>query len=288
MNSSFYIGNVEFILEAPCTMIFHNELEQFLKPVMDIIRVVRYHVRFMEGPRPLSFHYVTQIDYPPHIIGNTENGECRIYRDVFHGQPVAMYREINKDDIELVFYKSCPEKWEVELNDLNFMAIERQMIQAEAMILHSSFIVVNEEAILFTAPSGTGKSTQADLWEHFGGATIMNGDRTLLVKTSQGWRAAGFPFSGSSGISRNGAFQIKAVVMIHQAVENEGEVVKSSTAFKRCYPEIVRNYWNAEYEEQVIRLLGELFVSTPGIIFGCNMKKDAVKCLGKILYIRGE
>ena len=49
------------------------------------------------------------------------------------------------------------------------------------VILHSSFISRQGEGILFTAPSGTGKSTQADLWKrHEEGVTIINGDRSIL------------------------------------------------------------------------------------------------------------
>ena len=257
-----------------------------LKPITSLRRTVRSDVIFMEEPQPVSFRYLTQIDYPPHIIGNTPEGECRIYRDIFNGYPKAMYREKSESEAELIFYKACPEEWKVTLDDLNYMAIERQMLQADAMILHSSFVVVNGSAVLFTAPSGTGKSTQADLWERYAGATIMNGDRTLLIKTPGRWRAAGFPFSGSSGIFHNGVFPIKALIMIHQAVENEGERVSCLVAFKRSYPEIVRNYWNVKYEDRVVELLEDLLPTISRIKLGCNMEEDAVRCLEGIL--RGE
>lgn len=287
MNKSFYFGNVKFTLDVSCEIEVHEKIKEFLDPVTDIMKTVIYHVKFTEELEPVELQYLTQIDYPPHIIGNTKNGECRIYRDVLRRQPLAMYREICIDEVELTFYKECPEIWQVTLDDINYMAIERQLIHAGTLILHSSFIAADGGAILFTAPSGTGKSTQAELWERYGGAIVMNGDRALLVKTSKGWRVAGCPFSGSSGISHNGLYQLRALVMIHQACENESTIVSDSVAFRRTYPEIVRNYWNREYENSVVELLGEFLSSTVKIVLGCNMEESAVRCLEKII-VAGE
>ena len=40
-----------------------------------------------------------------------------------------------------------------------------KLLQRSAVILHASYIDWDGSAILFTGPSGTGKSTQAELWE---------------------------------------------------------------------------------------------------------------------------
>lgn len=287
MIKSIYIGNTEFCLNAPCGIRIQNNLDEYLNPIVSVKRVVNYYVRFMEEPQPVSFQYLAQISYPPHIIGNSDTGECRIYSDFFRRRPVAMYHETGENEVELVFYGTCPKEWNVCLEDLNYLAIERQMIQSDSIILHSSFIVVNGEAILFTAPSGTGKSTQADLWERYGSAQIMNGDRTLLVPVEEGWCAAGFPFSGSSKIFHNGLFPVKALVMISQAPENSGEFLSSADAFKRSYPEIVRNYWSREYEDRVVVLLEKFLLGVSKIAFKCNMDEDAVRCLENILNIEG-
>ena len=61
------------------------------------------------------------------------------------------------------------------------LGLDYIMSHNHRVILHSSFISRQGEGILFTAPSGTGKSTQADLWKrHEEGVTIINGDRSIL------------------------------------------------------------------------------------------------------------
>ncbi len=69
-------------------------------------------------------------------------------------------------------------------------------------------------AVLFTAPSGTGKSTQAELWRKHRGASIINGDCTLIAEDDGVFTAFGFPFSGTSGIFENRKAPIAAVVYL--------------------------------------------------------------------------
>lgn len=283
MNNSIYIGNVAFVLEADCEICFADYLEEYLVPVLQVERTVIYHIRYEEQPKPVLFHLMASIKYPPHLVGKTDSGECRVYSDFITGQPTAMYREISSNEVELFFYGTCPCKCMISLNELNYMAIERQMMKAGTLVLHSSFIDTNGKAILFTAPSGTGKSTQADLWKKFRNAEVINGDRTLLVKTKKGFVAAGFPFSGSSGIFKNRVLDITAIVMINQAAESNGQKESLVSSFKRIYPEIVRNYWDINFEETVIRVLNELLPSVQKISLACTMDVDTVECLEKIM-----
>ena len=49
------------------------------------------------------------------------------------------------------------------------------------LVLHSSYVLTQSgAAVLFSGPSGIGKSTQAALWQQYAGADVINGDRTLL------------------------------------------------------------------------------------------------------------
>lgn len=282
MFKSVYIGNVEFCLEVEDGVSFGKELLEYLKPLVPVTKRVHYQIKHATRPESFPFQYRATVENPPQMIGNVDGGECRIIRELVTGQLKAIYKEISANRVELTFYGDnlC---LEIGLLEFSYMATERQLIFAEAMVLHSSFIVQNGKAILFTAPSGTGKSTQADLWERYRGSKIMNGDRSLLVKTEEGWRVLGYPFSGSSGMNHNGMFEIAAIVMIHQANENVANDCNVLQGFKRIYPEIIRNYWNLEFENKTIELLNDLLPSIRLITLGCNMKEDAVCCLERKL-----
>lgn len=74
---------------------------------------------------------------------------------------------IKKDKLKYqVLYLSGKEHYlKYSRNILDAICMEQILNEKSTFILHSSYINFNGKAILFSAPSGAGKSTQADLWE---------------------------------------------------------------------------------------------------------------------------
>ena len=105
-------------------------------------------------------------------------------------------------------------------NILTFMDLEATLLHFGAVILHASLIRWNNTAIVFSAPSSTGKSTQAELWKQYAGAEILNGDRAALRKKDGVWHGYGLPYAGSSGIYRNEHAPLRAIVALKQEREN--------------------------------------------------------------------
>ena len=79
-----------------------------------------------------------------------------------------------------------------------FFCPEQLLLEHRAFQLHASVIDWQGQGILFSAPSGTGKSTQADLWQTHAGATILNGDRAVIRWLDSQYRVYGSPYAGSS------------------------------------------------------------------------------------------
>lgn len=115
---------------------------------------------------------------------------------------------------------------------LSTIGVHRKLLNRNCPILHASYVVHDSEAILFLGASGTGKSTQAQLWQDVLGAQIINGDRVLLECIGGKWTAHGYPCCGSSYICINQSAPIKAIVLLQQAAENRVEV--SSVAKNIC------------------------------------------------------
>ena len=121
-------------------------------------------------------------------------------------------------------------------NALEESGIFRMLAEHGGVVLHSSYIITQRgEALLFSAPSGTGKSTQAELWRSYAGAKVINGDRAL-VKAENGVTANGILFSGTSGISENVTAPLRAIVLLRQSEKNEIRSVSGKEAFMRLLP----------------------------------------------------
>ena len=72
------------------------------------------------------------------------------------------------------------------------------------ILMHGSAIAINGKGYIFTALSGTGKSTQAEYWKQMRGAEIINGDRVLITKRNGKFFANGIYVAGTSGTASVG------------------------------------------------------------------------------------
>lgn len=189
-----------------------------------------------------------------------------------------LYSENEKADITLSIPKEMEAEHEifVRTNIWNYLAFEDVLINHQAFILHSSFISWQNNGILFTAPSGTGKSTQADLWKKYEDADIYNGDRTIIRKIDGKYYGFGSPYAGSSGIYRNESAPIKAIIVIEQGPDNVIRRLHGREAFLPLFRETLMNTWNKEYMEKMTDLLMDAACQIPIYHLSCRPDQDAV------------
>ena len=158
------------------------------------------------------------------------------------------------------------------------------MIRWDSMILHCAYIKYHGKAILFSAPSETGKSTQAGLWERYRGSETVNGDRALLRKIDGRWIACGWPVCGTSEICHLKDTPIHAVVMLRQGKENHVERLSPVQGFAQLYSQITVNQWNRDFVQRTAELIEDLVVHVPVWQLTCNISENAVRCLETVLF----
>ena len=164
-------------------------------------------------------------------------------------------------------------------NLITLMDIEATMLDFGALILHASFIRWDGKGIIFSAPSGTGKSTQAELWERFAGVDILNGDRVAIRKKDGIWRAYGLPYAGTSGIYRNESAPLTAIVALRQAKENRIRRIHGAEAFRYLYPETMIHRWDPDFENKATDLLLQAISDIPVFLLECRPDREAVEIL---------
>ena len=173
--------------------------------------------------------------------------------------------------------------WERELNTArclwDLLGLENIFLIHEGLILHSSFVCWKNQGILFSAPSGTGKSTQADLWEKYLGSRTLNGDRAALRCIHDTWTAFGLPYAGSSGIYRNEAAPVAAIVTLSQGPENEITRLTPMEAVRRLLPEFTIHRWDGDFVSRAMSLLLQLVQQVPVYHLSCRPDEGAVRLL---------
>ena len=199
--------------------------------------------------------------------------------------PYAYYRETDEFHACVEFVKDAVKDLRVDPLFVSLLALERRMVSHEGLIFHCAYLDKgNKEAILFSAPSGTGKSTQAGLWEKYRpGARQINGDKALLQKVDGVWMARSWPVCGSSEICRIQDTKIKAIVMLSQDKVNHCERLSPMQAFSLMYPQVTCNKWNKKSLMKTMDLIDDVIRCVPVWHLGCDISEDAVVCLEKAL-----
>lgn len=167
---------------------------------------------------------------------------------------------------------------------LRILDIPYQMPKYGGVFLHASYIEVNGQAILFTAPKQTGKSTQAALWEKHRGAKVINGDRALLRKLDGVWCACGSPYCGTSGICLDRTLPLRAVVVLGQAKENRVQRASVREAMAAFLDGCSFRTWDRTQVEQVITLIEQMITQVPVIRLDCVPDESAVCALEEFLW----
>ena len=113
-----------------------------------------------------------------------------------------------------------------------YRKIVEELVNDDIFLFHGSVIAVDGQGYLFTAKSGTGKSTHTRLWrEYFGCRAVMvNDDKPLLRLTDDGVEVCGTPWDGKHHLSTNIAVPLTAVCILERGEKNEINPVSAQEA----------------------------------------------------------
>ena len=151
-----------------------------------------------------------------------------------------------------------------------------QLVERNVILLHSAAIRVDGKAYLFTAPSGTGKSTHIKLWrKRFGKAVgIINGDKPLVSVSPEEIRAWGTPWDGKERWSANTSAPIAGICQIGRGAENIIQRMKPEDALSVLYAQTYRPTTEAGMRK-MLQLLLEISQRIPFWKLNCNMSEEA-------------
>lgn len=278
MDKTFKIGDFSFRLTAPDTLPIPDNFRLFeTRDTPEHTYALEFTDRIPQPDGPILARR------PDLLVFSTEVGEGRLMASRGLSALYASYREETPSLSGIYVNPQAMSLLSLDPAFVSLFALERKMLDHDALILHCAYIVHNGEAILFSAPSGVGKSTQASLWERYRGARTINGDRCLLRKIGGRWHASPWPVCGSSGICRLGDFPIRAIVMLAQAPRNEAAPLPPARAFSELYAQITVNQWNPAFVTKTMTLLEDLVSSLRVFRLRCDISEAAVQELERVL-----
>lgn len=168
-------------------------------------------------------------------------------------------------------------------NSFFHLGIEGLLIRKDRLCLHAACVETPLGGILFSGPSGIGKSTQAELWCKYRDARQINGDRPILQRTDDGWLAWGSPYAGSSRVYVNDSCSVTAIVMLRQAKECSLRRLTAPEAFRAVWSGLTVHTWDEAFVTLACDLAMDLAAIVPVYEFCCTPDEYAVSYLEQAL-----
>lgn len=151
-----------------------------------------------------------------------------------------------------------------------------KLLERETLLFHGSAIAVDGVAYLFSAKSGTGKSTHTALWRQVFNdrAVMINDDKPLLKLTSDGVLVCGTPWNGKHGLGCNRMVPLKAICILERAENNTIAPVDAAEAL----PMLLQQSFRTGTPNGTVLLFDILDKLTKRVQLyrlGCNMDPQA-------------
>ena len=156
---------------------------------------------------------------------------------------------------------------------------EEIMMRHKRLCLHAACVDTSYGGILFSGPSGIGKSTQAKNWCKYREAIEVNGDRPILSKDGKVWKAWGSPYAGSSKCHKNISCSVKAIVILKQSEDCSLRKMSDLEAFRAVWAGVTVHSWDKKYMEAACDMVMELIKMIPVFELCCTPDEQAVNCL---------
>lgn len=154
-------------------------------------------------------------------------------------------------------------------------AFYSELLKHNGMMLHSSCVEKDGFAYLFSARSGTGKSTHTHLWlKNLTGTRIINDDKPALICENDTWYACGTPFSGKTNENLDVKIPVRAITFLHRSEKNEVKRIPAIQAVGMLLEQTIKPA-DRSLAESMLDLVDKLLREIPVFSLGCNMDDDA-------------
>ena len=165
---------------------------------------------------------------------------------------------------------------------IEFLEIYREIcnwiIDHDGILMHGAVIEFEKNAYMFTAPSGTGKTTHIRLWKKLykDKVSVINGDKPLIRLINGEYIVYGTPWCGKEHYNRNTKAPLKGIVLLSRAPENSIDVMSPD----KFNPFLLKQVYLPKNPAGTMRTLDfadKMFSTIPLYNLKCNISTDAAR-----------
>lgn len=146
------------------------------------------------------------------------------------------------------------------------------------LLMHSSVVSLDGEAVMFLGPSGTGKSTHSRLWlENISGTMLVNDDNPVVRLEDGKLFVYGTPWSGKTPCYRNVRVPVKAIVCLRQAPLNSISRLNGLYAYAGFVSAVSSVRWERRIMDALTPVASGIATSVPIYSMGCRPDAEAAR-----------
>lgn len=162
-------------------------------------------------------------------------------------------------------------------------AMAAALAKHDGTIIHSSSIIYQNKCVMFSAASGTGKSTYTDMWQELYHLPILNGDSAACRVINGNPIAYGIPWCGTSEQFINEHAPLAAIVFLEQAKENSIVKLDTVEAFMRLTERCIMLRWSESLTKESLFTIQSVVENVDCYLLKCLPDHDAVELVKKCL-----
>lgn len=209
-----------------------------------------------------------------------------------HKYVARMCRKYLTDADPMFTVTSTPTDWEAErlaaedenITDgaIEFTCIHREIAKRlpdyDAFLMHGAAMSAGGKGYLFTAPSGTGKTTHIRLWQECFPEEVgcINGDKPIVRKIDGQFYFCGTPWRGKERYGTPVMLPVGGICLLERAKDNTIHKVTAAEIF----PQLSHQVYFQRDQKRLLKFLSlfdELLSSAPIYRMGCNMDPSAAR-----------
>lgn len=176
----------------------------------------------------------------------------------------------------------CPSEWLDFDPDRRAYNLIQEMLRyallfRDGTVIHASSLAYQNQGLLFSAPSGTGKSTHTRLWRRYApGAIIVNDDMPMVRVENGTPYLYGAPWSGKSVVHQNVCVPLRAIVFLERGTVCTLEPMEPTEAVWRLFT-AMRKPVVPTLAEKTMDVVSKLIEGLPTYLLHCDMSEEAVR-----------
>ncbi len=216
--------------------------------------------------------------------GTQADAAIRIEPEMLAEERRKSIRNAEKEGTPVVTYPDA----EYEITAANRLVAEA-LIDFDILLMHGSAVAVGQQAFIFTAKSGTGKSTHVSFWKELLGdqAVVVNDDKPFLEINSGGVTVHGSPWCGKEGKNTNCSVPLRAICMLRRGRENRIQEL----SFEEALPSLMSQIYRPQKPllmSRTMELIGQMRDSVRFYWLECLPQRQAAALAYGTLYEVGE